>query len=444
MIADRFWSMSTAANAVARRPLVSDERTQATPLLVTPALVGFYFCFRTAITLIAVRLLVLESQTGAVAGLVLDFGLLLVVAFQAIGRSERSLRWMLKSSSFRWVLAYLAFALCSLAWSGTVSLPTSFFYWCGIAADVAIVVLMLRTAPVDGVVHSLMKGYIWSACLLALVAWIMPVEADLRLGDMDYFNTNQIGNLCAFGILLAQYLMSRKDGKWGAEITFLAITLVRSLSKSTLAAFVLSEGVLLFRDKTVSRRVKLLIATAALIVGASFWSLYENYYDVYTNAGNQAETLTGRTAIWAFALDAALTKPWFGNGFDALWKVMPPFGSDQFEARHAENEVLQQFFAYGVVGIALLVGVYGSFYKRIKRLPDQPMKLILTTLFLFIVIRGLTEAEPFDLLLPLWAITLIGASVETRIRGGQEGATNSVSLSAQLSGFSGTARSSIQ
>jgi O-antigen ligase len=261
---------------------------------------------------------------------------------------------------------------------------------------------------------------------------------------MDYFNTNQIGNLCAFGILLAQYLMSRKDGKWAAEITFLAITLVRSLSKSTLAAFVLSEGILLFRDKTVSRRVKLLIATAALIVGASFWSLYENYYDVYTNAGNQAETLTGRTAIWAFALDAALTKPWFGNGFDALWKVMPPFGSDQFEARHAENEVLQQFFAYGVVGIALLVGVYGSFYKRIKRLPDQPMKLILTTLFLFIVIRGLTEAEPFDLLLPLWAITLIGASVETRIRGGQEGATNGVSLSAQLSGFSGTARSSIQ
>jgi hypothetical protein len=106
--------------------------------------------------------------------------------------------------------------------------------------------------------------------------------------------------------------------------------------------------------------------------------------------------------------------------------------------------VLQQFFAYGVVGIALLVGVYGSFYKRIKKLPDQPMKLILTTLFLFIVIRGLTEAEPFDLLLPLWAITLIGASVETRIRGGQEGATNGASLSAQLSGFSGTARSSIQ
>jgi hypothetical protein len=31
---------------------------------------------------------------------------------------------------------------------------------------------------------------------------------------------------------------------------------------------------------------------------------------------------------------------------------------------------------------------------------------------LFIVIRGLAEAEPFDLLLPLWMITLMSAIVE--------------------------------
>jgi hypothetical protein len=31
---------------------------------------------------------------------------------------------------------------------------------------------------------------------------------------------------------------------------------------------------------------------------------------------------------------------------------------------------------------------------------------------LFIVIRGLAEAEPFDLLLPLWMITLISVTVE--------------------------------
>jgi O-antigen ligase len=92
---------------------------------------------------------------------------------------------------------------------------------------------------------------------------------------------------------------------------------------------------------------------------------------------------------------------------------MPPFGADQFEARHAENELLQQFFAYGVAGIVMLGGIYGSLYWRIRRLPHRPTKIIFLTILLFIVIRGMAEAEPFDLLLPLWAITLISSIIAT-------------------------------
>jgi O-antigen ligase len=245
---------------------------------------------------------------------------------------------------------------------------------------------------------------------------------------MEFFNTNQIGNLSAFAILLAQYLISRKVGKWGIPILFLTVTLVRSLSKTTLVAFLLCEGFLLVRDQSMRRRTKLLIAAAALLVAIAFWGLYESYYDVYTTAGNQAETLTGRTAIWAFAVNAAIEKPWFGNGFDALWKVMPPFGADQFEARHAENELLQQFFAYGAVGVVMLFGLYGSLYLRIRKLPHRPMKMILLTTLLFIIIRGTAEAEPFDLLLPLWAITLISSIMATSLDTKNEGRTAASNL----------------
>jgi hypothetical protein len=42
----------------------------------------------------------------------------------------------------------------------------------------------------------------------------------------------------------------------------------------------------------------------------------------------------------------------------------------------------------------------------------------LLSLLLFIVVRGLAEAEPFDLLLPLWAIILISLlSNEVRLVG---------------------------
>jgi O-antigen ligase len=257
-----------------------------------------------------------------------------------------------------------------------------------------------------------MKGFIWSTCCLASIAWIMPTQSDLRLGDQEFFNTNQIGNLCAFAILLAQYLMRRKEGRWGLVVFFLAVTLIRSLSKTTIVAFLMSESFIMIQDRSLSRKTKILITMAAIVAILVFWGLFEAYYDIYTTEGNQAETLTGRTAIWASVLDAAIENPWIGHGFDSVWKVIPPFGSDQFEARHAENELLQQFYAYGVAGIAMLCGLYGSLYWKIRRLPGGSLKVILASILFFVVVRGMAEAEPFDLLLPLWAIVLICTLVD--------------------------------
>jgi exopolysaccharide production protein ExoQ len=386
-----------------------DEAEQ--PLLLMPALAGFYFSFRIAIVLIAVRLFVLEPSAGAATSLALGFFLLFAVAFHAAGPATRPLHAMASLPGIRWVLAYLLLAGSSLAWSGTVSLPASFLYWCGIAADVATVLLLFRSGPARQSAHSLLKGFIAGTCLVAAIAWAMPAQADLRLGDAEFLNTNQIGNACAFAVLLAQYLRSRRDGRWALAAIFLAVTVVRSLSKTTLAAFLLCEAFLLVSDRSIRIRTKLLLATGALLLLLSFWGLYESYYDIYTTTGNQSETFTGRTAIWAFALEAALQRPWLGNGFDSLWKVMPPFGPDQFEARHAENELLQQFFAYGVVGIVMLAGVYGSFWRSVRRQPEGSARTVLLALLIFVAIRGLAEAEPFDLLLPLWAIALLNVAL---------------------------------
>ena len=95
-----------------------------------------------------------------------------------------------------------------------------------------------------------------------------------------------------------------------------------------------------------------------------------------------------------------------------MWKVFPPFGREMFEARHAENELLQQFFAYGVAGVIMLIGLYGSLYRRILSLPKGISRAVLLSIIIFIIIRGLAEAEPFDLLLPLWMITLMSSMVQ--------------------------------
>jgi exopolysaccharide production protein ExoQ len=366
--------------------------------------VGAFFSCRMILVLFCVRILGTDPQAGAGISLALNFLLLTLVCFHSLGAPRCTFGSLLRLPSLRWVLAFLAFSCLSLAWSGTASLPSAIVYWCALAADVGMVALLLRAEPVMAVATSLMKGFLWSTCVLALVAWIMPAQTDLRLGDEDFFNTNQIGFLCAFAFFFAQYLMRSKAGKWGFAAFFLAITLLRSLSKTTIAAFLISQSVLVIQDKSMSRKTKVLLTTAAVVVILSFWGLIEAYYDVYTNAGSQSVTLTGRVGIWAYVFDAAVEQPWIGHGFNSVWKVVPSFG--EFEARHAENELLQQFYAYGAVGICLLAGLYGSLYRQVRSLARGPLKVFFQSLLLFIVIRGLAEAEPFDLLLPLWAIVL--------------------------------------
>lgn len=377
-----------------------------------PFAVGFYFAFRLFIMVLSVRLLGMDPRTGTGLDLASDYLLLLVVAFCSLGEVRHRLRQMAKLPSIRWALLFLGFSGCSFLWSSTASMTTSIAYWCGITADVAIVIMLLRAEPLTRVAESLMKGYVWGACLVAIIAWLMPAQSDLRLGDEELLGANQIGYVCAFAFFFAQYLMRERRGRLGPQTLFLAVTLLRTLSKTTIVAFLMGEGFLLIRDKSISRKSKILILLAVTAVVATSWGLLTSYYDIYTNAGNQSETLSGRLEIWAYILAEAVQQPWIGHGFDSVWNVIPPFGPDQFEAAHAHNELLQQFYAYGVVGVGLFVAIYGSLYRQIQRLTAGPFRTFCFAFLLFVLVRGLADTERFDLSLPLWAIVILSLLIE--------------------------------
>ena len=280
---------------------------------------GALFACRAIFALVSARWLNLGPEPGVLAGFGLSAVVMIAALLAAIGDSSGSIAWALRAWPVRWVLLYLAFAGSSLFWGVSASPATSAIYWSGLACDVGIVLLLVRACGAECAAHSLMRGFIGGTCVLAAIAWMMPVAYDLRLGDPDYFNTNQIGNLCALAILMCALLASRRDRRWHIVMLLLGITLVRSLSKSTLIAFMTAQAYVLLRTRSISRRRKWLLVSTAIVVTVSFWSLLDAYYGVYTT-GNQAETLTGRTVIWAWALDAGLSRPWFGNGFDAMWK----------------------------------------------------------------------------------------------------------------------------
>jgi O-antigen ligase len=377
---------------------------ESTPMIATvptllPRVVGFYFSFRVAIVLVTVRLFLQDAQTGVAAGLVCNYLLLVIAGFFSLGPAACSLRSMLRGSVW-WVLAFLAFSCSSLLWSSTASVAAAAAFWCAMAADVAIVMLLLRNGSADEIAQALMQGFIWGTCAFAAIAWLLPTQSDLRLGDEELLGPNQIGYSCGFAFFLAQYLMSRRSRLWGFPAAFLAITLLRSLSKTTIVAFIAAEAFILLRDRSMNRTRKLMLVGLALVVLFAFQGLIASYYTIYTNAGSQAETLTGRVGIWAYFLAESAEQPWVGHGFHSVWKVVPPFGP--FEARHAHNELLQQFYAYGAAGIILMAGLYTSVFLQIRRLTRGPMKTFFQGLLVFVLVRGLADTEPFDLSLPLW------------------------------------------
>jgi oligosaccharide repeat unit polymerase len=249
-----------------------------------------------------------------------------------------------------------------------------------------------------------MKGYVLGAILIAAVEWLSPTMYDLRPGDDDYFSPNAIGFTCAFAVFLIQ-IFGRSSLAWRMVAALLAISLLRSLSKTTIIAFVMAQAFYLLLDRSRSWRSKILLTIPAIAVTWAFWGLIVNYYEVYTHLGNQSETLSGRIGIWAFVLTRSLQQPWIGHGFHSFRNVIPPFGS--FEAWHAHNELLQQFYAYGVAGVVLLAGVYGSLFRQFRKVRPQTLGIRLMALMLFVLIRGLADTENFDLSLPIWFIALV-------------------------------------
>lgn len=251
-----------------------------------------------------------------------------------------------------------------------------------------------------------MKGAVWGAIALALIAWCSPTTEDLRLGNDAFLHPNTLGLEIGIATLLAQYLASRAAlSKWCGIA--LAITLLRTLSKTAIVAFVVAECWYLVQSRSMTRKAKLWIGATALLVIASFWSLLSAYIDVYNNtgSGNQAETLTGRTILWTVAFSMGLEKPWLGHGIYSLKALIPSFGA--FEPVHAHNEVLQQFFEFGIVGLAIAAGVYWSFYRLARRAQHGELRLLALSLLIFALLHGLTDTVPFGLSYPLWLLTAL-------------------------------------
>jgi exopolysaccharide production protein ExoQ len=368
-------------------------------LLLLPGLVGFIFAFRTCITILWFQQ---EPQQGTAVSVALSLTLLSFATLSTIGSTPS-----IPSSCFRipllyWCAAFLGLALASLAWS-EAPLVAAAGYWTSWAADVGTIWFLLRGGIAEDRAEAVMKGYVCGACFVAVLAWALPANADMRLGDEDFLHPNALGFLFSIATFLAIHL-ARENPIWRMSALFLATTLLRTISKSAIGGFLVAFCFYLIWDSTLSRAARVRIGIVAGVILASLGGVLEAYFSTYAE-GTNPETLTGRTFIWAVAFEYALEKPLFGYGLYAYRFIVPPF--NHFQGQEAHNELLQQFFAYGVAGVILTVGIYWTFFRQIRRAPRSHLKNLAASLLIFALVRGLTDTQTFDLSFPLWLMTML-------------------------------------
>ena len=367
--------------------------------LLLPGLVGFVFAFRACLTVLWFQN---EPELGAIISVALSFTLLIAAALSTIGSKPSIAASCFRTLTLRWIAAFLALNLISLLWTAG-PLNAAAGYGAAWIADIATIWFILRDTPTEDQAAAVMKGYILGACLMAVVAWSLPALPDLRLGDELYFHPNNIGMICVFGTLMALYL-SHEETNWRWPAFWLALTLIRSISKTSIIAFLIAMTYYLFKEEALKRATKIKIAIAGAAILAALSGPLARYADLYTESVDPS-TLTGRTLIWSITYDLAITKPLLGHGFYAYRFVVPPFGT--FEATHAHNELLQQFFALGAVGAILVVGLYWIMFRQIRRAPGSPLKNLAATVLIFAILHGIADTLPSDLSFPLWLMAML-------------------------------------
>lgn len=280
----------------------------------------------------------------------------------------------------KWVLLLSAFAVLSAGWSeaplftlkrGIVVLCTTIFG-----------TYFAATFRRDDQVRLLCWAFGAMAVLSVLAAVLVPsygVDHMLHEGDWQgvYSHKNILGRLMVPGALVFLLRPGRGAIARAVRISgFLLCVGVLFMSGSRTAwvlLLMLLVAIPIFRlIAGTSGRVVVPLATASLVVtlyGA--WAVLDNY-DALLGKMDRDVTLTGRTLIWASALEAIDNKPWLGHGYSAFW--MGSLGPSKlivadvgWEAPHAHNGYLDVCLDLGLLGLSIfLISMFGGIRSALK------------------------------------------------------------------------------
>ncbi len=307
---------------------------------------------------------------------------------------------------------FLLWSACSLFWTAADDRTAAMGYWVVAAAEVlGVGMLLRRSEPAVGCVR-FAQGVVTGTAVLALVAICRFGTAAGRLGDVDVLHPNLIAHWAAIGIMIAAALYTSRETNRllsGLVGVFLTCVVVSTFSKTVMLALPIALAaflLMLFRRGTAWFSGVAVAATATVIAVRNGAADYVSGY----LAQGQLETLTGRTALWDETWQQIREAKWLGYGFMSFRDQMPQVLNQRLV--HAHNELLNTWFTLGIVGVVLVAAVYAVMLREVlhaRRNRRDDVAALILAMWVFCLVRGVTEASPTTIVLPLPMVVVLSA-----------------------------------
>ena len=265
------------------------------------------------------------------------------------------------------LLSWPVLAIASTLWSGDPGL--SLYHGIQLFTTMLVGMMLASQISLTRLVQLLFVSGFVVAILCILAVLLVPSFAYFHTGEWKglFGHKNVLGGAMAAemtaGICLLLYGWRRAFTAAGIAIAAFVLVMSGSGSGFVVAAipFILLPVMFAFRKGIAEFIVMIGLAIMALAVVLFIIDLFDiNVIDVVLGKLGKDSTLSGRTILWDFALDAFDRKPWLGYGYKGYWSGVD---STAFFLRVAveqdlimfHNNFLEVLVGFGVIGPVILI-----------------------------------------------------------------------------------------
>lgn len=356
------------------------------------------------------------------------------IRFQILSLSIYSIGIVVAITSYRrlWhllvgnplVVALMVYVLFSAFWS---PYPEATFRrgFALLLTTVFAMYLVLRFAPRELLV--LLGWALFVACVMSAFFALFTAWGTHRIGPHAglwrgaFGHKNQLGLFAALAVVVAFLLQSQYSGlmrlHWWITMGLGVVLLGMANSATSVAVCV---GTLctwpLVKALRAGRLPKNVKVPVVLFLGfGGLLALIINFFTFGIEALGRDMTLTGRTTLWALAIDAGMDHPWFGAGYRAFWTEKG--AADVYAyllswnaVGNGHNGYLDVWLELGFIGVGLFVALLVVATRRVwPRLVDSNdhVGAFYALFLIFLLVYSLPEKVILEQSHLMWVLFLM-------------------------------------